>query len=153
MDWFPRTFGVVLALLAVAFAVDFLWPDLDLQESPGVLEVCPACIRESGQEEFVRSSRCYVRPFNRLCPSCGSRWGNRSLWFFWIPEPVTLVLILPLSGILSALRLARCPQCDGRVFVRPLRHSWEAGPPCFRCGGRGRVTFLNWWLSPSRSRP
>jgi hypothetical protein len=153
MDWFPRTFGLVLAILAVAFLVDFLRPDLDLQESPGVLEVCPECVRESGPEDCIRSSRCYVGPFNRTCPSCGSRWGNRSISFLWIPEPVSFALILLLSGILSALRMARCPACDGRVFIRPLHLSWEAGPPCLRCGGRGRVTLLNRWLSLSRPRP
>jgi len=152
MDWFPRTFGIVLALLAMAFVVDFLWPDLDLQESPGVLEVCPSCVYESGREERIHSSRCYVGPFNRTCPSCGARWGNRSFSFLWIPEPVSFALIVLFAGIVSAARMAGCPDCGGRVFVRPLRLAWDAGPPCLRCSGRGRVTLLNRWLFTPRPR-
>ena len=57
----------------------------------------------------------------------------------WLPY---VILLTAVSTLLGIVRIARCPNCDGRHSLRPL---WEGVPstPCLRCGGRGRVTLLN----------
>ena len=150
MEWFPRTFAMVLAMLAVAFFVDFVWRDLDLQKTGRPREVCPDCIRESRDPERGHRSRCFIGPYNRTCPDCGAGWRNTAFSFLWFPEPLTLAGLVLLIGILSG-RVFSCPPCGGRSYARPFRATGDPEPRCPQCGGKGRLSLLKWWLVLDRT--
>jgi len=139
VDWFPRTFGFTLLILAGTFARDLVRTE---PWTPTLLdEICPLCIREERRrdagEEFHRSSRCSIGPYNRQCPGCGSSWKSSNQGFGeLLVEPAVQGVLAVLVAIALSIPFFGCPQCrtqTARLGNRP--HG------CGRCLGRKRLTL------------
>lgn len=144
MGWFPRAFGLLLLILAVAFVADLLWPDLDYDKISTVEKVCPYCIHEAAENNGdYRYSRCYLGPFNRKCPLCGAGWRESGL--LDSPNVITMSLFILGVVLVTGTRLVSCGSCSGRV--RRRRRTEPPPAYCYHCKGQSRISIWTWALS------
>jgi hypothetical protein len=151
VDWVPRAFAFLLVIMLGILAVDLVWTSAIFEEE------CWRCAYVKRHGEPLAHGWCGGHPKNRVCPSCGNKWGATEISWRWVPWDQWyclpfIFLLAALPAFLTAARVARCPDCGGCEFVRHLRRS-SPSAPCPRCMGRGRVTFLNQWFVLRRRLP
>jgi len=60
---------------------------------------------------------------------------------------VGAVVVLAAVLLFFVARIVRCPECGGPRVVNVMGERITVRQHCFRCGGRGRLTPLNRWIT------